>query len=168
MEFRIGIVDDSEAFLKLSEGLLRHSYEKQLGNQVPLKVETFTRGKDFLVAVKDRPFDLVLLDYSMPTMDGIQTMKLIRSYNPTIQMIFVVSKLNEEILDETRYSDILLAIEKDQEFVPAIMNFAKLILRLKILQNEKQKVQLDVSILKVVSIILTALSIGLIIWLFFT
>ena len=46
-------------------------------------------------AVMEHPIDLVLLDMSMPHRGGVETLKLIRSFNAKIK-VFIVSALVEE------------------------------------------------------------------------
>jgi len=64
------IVDDNLINLDVTEGLL-----------TPFKCNVIkaTSGKDAILCIRNEPVDIVLLDYMMPEMDGIDTLKLIRS-----------------------------------------------------------------------------------------
>ncbi|MCC6919340.1 MAG: response regulator [Alphaproteobacteria bacterium] len=68
---RILIVDDQESMRLLVKSLLA-----QLGF---LDVALATDGKDALAVLKREPIDLVLLDGEMPVLDGIGTLKAIRT-----------------------------------------------------------------------------------------
>ena len=51
---------------------------------------------EFLAALEDRGFDLVLADYALPSFDGLSALKLTLSANPDLPFIFV-SSFGEEI-----------------------------------------------------------------------
>ncbi len=66
---RVLLVDDhSHARVVLKEMLVR------LG----LVVESFASGQEAIDAAQKRPFDLMIIDWRMPTMDGVETIKKIR------------------------------------------------------------------------------------------
>ena len=54
---------------------------------------------EFLAAVEDRGFDLVLADYALPSFDGLSALQLTRSARPDLPFIFV-SGFGEEIAIE--------------------------------------------------------------------
>jgi CheY-like chemotaxis protein len=64
------VVDDIVTNLKVAHGLL-----------VPYQfdVELCSNGVDAIEAVKENDFDIVFMDYKMPSMDGIEAMKHIRA-----------------------------------------------------------------------------------------
>lgn len=68
-EARILIVDDNRVSLKVAEGLLR-PYRMQ--------VETADSGARAVEMVRDYSYDLILLDYMMPDMNGADAAKKIR------------------------------------------------------------------------------------------
>ena len=71
---RLALVDDDQQFVEYLETLLRsRGYE----------VQPFTSGSDLLQSLHgDAPPDVVLLDVSMPGMDGLETLKAIRVAHP--------------------------------------------------------------------------------------
>jgi DNA-binding NtrC family response regulator len=76
---RIMVVDDELGAREALEALLEDSYE----------VVCMTNGFDALAQVKDQPFDLVLVDITMPELDGIETLRLIKDYDDSIDVVMV-------------------------------------------------------------------------------
>lgn len=63
------VVDDNDMNLKVAKGLM-----KKL-NVVP---DTVNSGKKAIEMIKNKHYDIILMDHMMPVMDGIETLKLIR------------------------------------------------------------------------------------------
>jgi len=59
------------------------------------------------------PLDLVILDYMMPTMSGIELLNEIRKDRPFIRSIIISGKLDSNISEESMLSDIRTNIEAD-------------------------------------------------------
>jgi two-component system response regulator AtoC len=78
---RLALVDDDQQFVEYLETLLRsRGYE----------VQSFTSGTELLQTMhSDAPPDVVLLDVSMPGMDGLETLKAIRVAHPHVQVIML-------------------------------------------------------------------------------
>lgn len=66
---RVLIVDDNDLNLQIAEALLQ-SFE--------MKIDCAGSGREAIDAVGCRDYDLIFMDYMMPEMDGIKTMKKIR------------------------------------------------------------------------------------------
>ncbi len=77
------VVDDLETSRELTAGALR-----QQGYSVTLA----ENGGDALALVDKRPFELVLLDYRMPGMDGLEVLQAVRrTRSPADLPIIMVS-----------------------------------------------------------------------------
>ena len=74
------IVDDEPSIVQSLSGLL---------SDEGYKVSTAFNGQDALKAIDSDSPDLVLLDIWMPGMDGIETLKEIKKYNPHVQVIII-------------------------------------------------------------------------------
>lgn len=67
---KVLIVDDNLINLEVTEGLL---------SRFKCKVVKATSGSEGILCIQNEDIDLVLLDYMMPEMDGIDTLKIIKS-----------------------------------------------------------------------------------------
>jgi DNA-binding NtrC family response regulator len=77
---RVLLVDDEVVFLQsLARRLEIRNYE----------VGTATSGPAALEALRQRPFDVVVLDHHMPGMDGIETLAKLREFEPLLPVILL-------------------------------------------------------------------------------
>ena len=67
---RILVVDDTEMNLTVMKSLLKRTL---------VRVDTAMSGKDAVQMCDDTPYDILFIDHMMPDMDGIETLKAIRS-----------------------------------------------------------------------------------------
>lgn len=68
-DVKILVIDDNEMNLKVVEGLLAATR---------VQVETGTSGRECLEKIREKHYDLILLDHMMPEMDGIETLEHIK------------------------------------------------------------------------------------------
>ena len=93
---RVLIIDDNETSLEILK-----SYLENFG----LKVKTACSGKDAINILEEssEPFNLMLIDYNMPEMDGFETMEKLKN-NPNIPpvstVIMVTAYHSDEISDK--------------------------------------------------------------------
>lgn len=69
-DVKILIVDDNRVNQKVAEGLLRPYH---------MQIDTASSGAQAIEMVKSKEYDLILMDYMMPEMDGIDATKMIRA-----------------------------------------------------------------------------------------
>lgn len=55
---------------------------------------------DFIAALQQRPLDLILADYTLPSFDGISALKIAKEIRPDVPFIFVTGTLGEEVAIE--------------------------------------------------------------------
>jgi len=55
------------------------------------RVEVADDGSKAVEKVKERPFDLILMDVRMTVMSGIEALKLIKEYNPAIPILIMTA-----------------------------------------------------------------------------
>ncbi len=80
MKITVLLVDDEEEYTELlSERMEARGY----------KVDVANSGPNAINEVKDKAYDAIVLDLSMPEMDGIETLKNIMKQNPDLQIIFL-------------------------------------------------------------------------------
>lgn len=86
---RILIVDDEQAILSSLKRLL-HMVPCTFGNvRYDLKVETFISPKAALERAAQINFDLALVDYRMPEMDGIELLRRLRELQPDMARLIL-------------------------------------------------------------------------------
>ena len=77
------LVDDEEKFLDV--------LSQRLGTR-GLDAVTATSGEEALVKIKNKNFDAIILDITMPGIGGIETLKRIRKENPELQIIMLTGR----------------------------------------------------------------------------
>lgn len=87
-ELRVLIVDDEVEFLD--------TLAKRLSKR-KLQVSCSTSGEDAIRILKDRPFDVVILDVKMPGMDGIEALREIKRMCPLVEVIMLTGHANVEV-----------------------------------------------------------------------
>lgn len=55
------------------------------------RVESVSDGTEAIERVKEKPFDLILMDVRMTEMDGIEALKRIKTYNPSIPVLIMTA-----------------------------------------------------------------------------
>ncbi len=64
------------------------------------KVQTCYTGPEAIEIVKATPPDIVFLDIHMPDMDGMEVLRLIRTFNKNIPIVMVTGFPKEEKMEE--------------------------------------------------------------------
>lgn len=87
MKTRILIVDDEKEFVEaLSERLIMRDYD----------VTTSLSGEDAVEKVKGYNFDVVILDVSMPGMNGVEALGAIKKIKPLTEVIMLTGHATVE------------------------------------------------------------------------
>ncbi len=79
---RILLIDDEPGVLGALNRLLRHTPLVVSGQESPLKVEAFASVREALARAAEIAFDLVISDYRMPEMNGVEVLKRLRALQP--------------------------------------------------------------------------------------
>lgn len=90
---RILVVDDEEDILTTTAALLRRRLEN-------VEVRTASSGAEALEALRERPADLLITDFRMPHMNGLELLEAASGLSPRTRRILM-----------TAYPDMYLAIE---------------------------------------------------------
>ncbi|WP_376783228.1 hybrid sensor histidine kinase/response regulator [Stutzerimonas balearica] len=70
-DFRILVAEDNSISTKVIRGML---------NKLNLTPDTASNGEQALLAIKEQPYDLVLMDCEMPVMDGFEATRQLREW----------------------------------------------------------------------------------------
>ncbi len=70
------------------------------------EVETFLNAESALSRLKDRPFDLIVTDYKMKGIDGMELLKIVRQSYPTIKVIMITAFANLDTAIEALRGDV--------------------------------------------------------------
>jgi len=98
-KIRVGIVDDEQLFIKGMQMILEHSENIEV-------VFSAQNGLEFLTQIEDvqTKVDVVLLDLSMPVLDGVDTFLKLMEMKVSIKIIILTSHYNDgmiiKLLDE--------------------------------------------------------------------
>ncbi len=83
LKAKVLLVDDEVDFLTILAARLESR---------GLKVTTVTRGEDAVAKVENEVFDLIILDLSMPGIDGLETLKRIKAKQPDAEIIMLTGQ----------------------------------------------------------------------------
>jgi DNA-binding response OmpR family regulator len=112
---KIMIVDDEPDFLELMA--LRMS-------SWGYDVFKATRGKEAVALVRSKAPDILVLDYMMPDMDGVATLKEIRKFNKTVAVIMFTAYPSTKVMEDTEKLGI-------QAFIPKLSAYSEVVPALK-------------------------------------
>lgn len=113
------VEDDEGLGLLLQKRMARHDFD----------VVHVTTGEDALTLIQQEDFPVILLDYTLPTMDGIEVLKAIRPVNSTPAVIMLTAGGNEYLAVEALALGAEDYIIKDVnqtylDFLPHVINAA--------------------------------------------
>jgi len=88
----IFVVDDDPIYHKL--------LEYNLNSENYNNIEIYKSGEECITNIQKMP-DLIILDYEMEGMNGLQTLQQIKKFNKDIKVIVFSGQENKEIADNT-------------------------------------------------------------------
>jgi CheY-like chemotaxis protein len=99
-------VDDDANFLDVLSQQMEQRFSKKF------HVRTCATMGIALMLMKAKPVDLVCLDVTMPVIDGIQALKLIRKQHPTVRTMMLTSHVNVSFRQEAFDNGVDFFIQK--------------------------------------------------------
>lgn len=84
------VVDDNHGFLELIESFILRNYRGAT-------VEVASRGEEALSKLDERPWDVVLLDYQLPDVDGVEVLGEIRKRKLDVAVIMITGEGDERL-----------------------------------------------------------------------
>jgi DNA-binding NarL/FixJ family response regulator len=98
-EIRIMVVDDSD--------LMRRSLRTLLEGQEHWKVcDEASNGQEAVTKFSHEKFDLVVLDFQMPVMDGLEAARQITGQSPGMPILMVTMHASPQLAQEARRAGI--------------------------------------------------------------
>ncbi len=116
MSDRILIVDDEKDFLDI--------IAERIGAR-GMDVATATSAEAALNMVEEESFDVVIMDFMMPALDGFKALKLMKAEQPEVQIILLTGNVPEEKRIEAKALGALDVIEKPPDLKKLIEKIKK-------------------------------------------
>jgi DNA-binding NtrC family response regulator len=126
----IFIVEDDPAFAKLTEKTLYASGQKN--------VKIYHTGEDCISDIQNSKPDIVLQDFEMPGLNGIETMKKIRSFYPDTEFLFLSGQSSIKVAVEALKQGAFDYIVKDEVAQHNVVQKVGKIQYIRKLQHEKK------------------------------
>lgn len=116
MTEKVLIVDDEKDFLEI--------IAERLGMR-GMDVSTANSADDALRLVEEEPYDVVIMDFMMPAVDGFKALKLLKQKQPEIQIILLTGNVPEQKRIEAKRLGALDVIEKPPDLKALIQKIKK-------------------------------------------
>ncbi len=140
-DMHIALVEDNRFHALLFEQAVR---EKFPGTTVTV----FPTGKSILHDGRDRPFDLIAVDFNLPDIDGLQLLSILRGRDPDIPIIMITGVGSEQTAVEAMKSGATDYIAKSGDYgstVPRVIKQAyqkqQLILKNRLLESKAHEAE---------------------------
>ena len=85
---------DAPHVLAVDDEVLIHGVLERLFTREGIRVTTCSNGKDAIEQIETESFDLVLTDFMMPKMDGLELLAHIREHHPAISVVMITAHDN--------------------------------------------------------------------------
>jgi two-component system nitrate/nitrite response regulator NarL len=96
---RILIADDNPSMRNYLRSLLEQQESWKVCDQAPT-------GQEALERVKENPPDLILLDFQMPDLNGIEVARRVAQLYPSIPILMVTIHVSKQLAEEARKTGI--------------------------------------------------------------
>ena len=125
---KILIAEDEKTQRELLEGFL----EKE-----GFEIEAAADGREALLKLKDQSFDIALLDYKMPELDGLQTLKEIRRLYPDLPVVMMTAYGTVETAVASMKEGALDYLTKPIDLEELLLKFQKVLERTILIQENR-------------------------------
>ena len=116
MSVKVLIVDDEKDFLDI--------IAERIGAR-GMDVSTASSAEDALNMIEEETYDVVIMDFIMPALDGFKALKLMKTKQPEVQIILLTGNVPEEKRIEARALGALDVIEKPPDLNDLIQKIKK-------------------------------------------
>jgi DNA-binding NtrC family response regulator len=87
MTYRLLLLDDERSILNALARVINRIAPERLG--VPCEIRAFTEPAEALASLQDEPYDLIITDFRMPTMTGLDFLREAIRHQPHIARIII-------------------------------------------------------------------------------
>jgi DNA-binding NarL/FixJ family response regulator len=105
---RVVLVEDNQVFREALELLLA------LRNDIEV-VASVADGTDAVPACKQHNPDVIVMDYRLPGLDGVQATRAVRDACPETSVVVLTASANVREMDALRDAGAVACLRKDQE-----------------------------------------------------
>jgi CheY-like chemotaxis protein len=119
MSEKVLIVDDEKDFLDI--------IAERIGAR-GMDVSTASSAEDALKLIEEESYDVVVMDFMMPALDGFKALKLMKTKQPEVQIILLTGNVLDAQRNEAKALGALDVIEKPpdlQDLIQKIKNAKK-------------------------------------------
>jgi CheY-like chemotaxis protein len=116
MALKVLIVDDEKEFLNIiAERIAARGMD----------VSTASSAEDALNMIEEKSYDVVIMDFMMPALDGFKALKLMKTRQPEVQIFLLTGNLLDEQRMEAKALGALDVIEKPPDLKDLIQKIKK-------------------------------------------
>lgn len=115
---RILVVDDEQPIMQLCVKVLETQGHT---------VDGFTRGEELLACLADGPADLLVVDYKMPGLNGVEVVRRARALRPGVRIVMITGHGTREVVQEAYAAgvdNVLLKPFTPNELTGAVSNLS--------------------------------------------
>jgi DNA-binding NarL/FixJ family response regulator len=105
---RVLLVEDNQVFREALELLL------DLRDDIEI-VAAVGAGHEAVPAVREHEPDVVVMDYRLPGIDGVQATRAIHDLSPNVAVVVLTASANVREMDALREAGAVACLSKDQE-----------------------------------------------------
>ena len=116
MALTVLIVDDEKEFLNIiAERIAARGMD----------VSTASSAEDALNMIEEKSYDVVIMDFMMPGLDGFKALKLMKTRQPEVQILLLTGNVLDEQRMEAKALGALDVIEKPPDLKDLIQKIKK-------------------------------------------
>lgn len=116
---------DLTVFVVDDDPIYRALYRQYLLNMGIEKIEMIINGQECINRLTENP-DIILLDHQMTPLDGLETLKKIKRFNPNIYIVFLSGQANMNVtIDALKYGAfdyIIKSNKQEEEQIAGVIN----------------------------------------------